>query len=223
MISYAVLSLVLHQTKQQPQPKPRPAAVIPRMIDVQREKRNWYSIYVVFPMFPESSTVAKIANSEAEGIASTILADFQEKIILLNSKPATPYFINLKPTISLTNQSLISFAYYGQIEDGLGKTRQFCRTVNVAAIKGKPKVLALGDLFSPRDLESIKAMMREQSKMTFRYSPNEDDIHKFIFSKASLCWLIPDRAKKGEYKTLKFDWKYIKPLLRDASILDSLH
>lgn len=223
MISYLVASLVLGQDGPKPRPVPKLPPLVPRMIDVQREKSGWYSIYVVFPMFPEASPVAQLANSEAENFASTLLADFQKELQDLLKKPKIPYHIKLKPRISLTNSNIISYDYKGDIEDGQGKSRLVCRTVNIAMVDGKPRVLKLADLFNPRDLASVKAMMADQAKMIYRYSPTSEDMNKFLFSKASLCWLIPDRVRKGEYKTLKFDWKYIKPMVKSQSVIDGIN
>lgn len=126
-----------------------------------------YKIDIRVPRFPEEQPLCALANQEVAVIVNQFKRDFQEAVEdnrKRNFRTTEPFFLQIRPTISIARGDLISLYLEIFLWTGGAHPNTYYRVANVGMVNGKPRVLKLADTLV-QGASATEIMQRVERKL----------------------------------------------------------
>lgn len=158
LIGVGALLLPLFTSSPRPQvsnysllPQKAPAKAAVTWHKAQKSKKDEWSAFADYPQFHTGSATAKLANKELQSWAVKDVTDFanQWKNGIEKFVPDMTYAHESKATVSVNKPDLISLYFTTYEFTGGAHGNTFYTVMNYGIVNGKPRKLALKDIFLP--------------------------------------------------------------------------
>jgi hypothetical protein len=177
-------------------------------VTVRRSRPGYWKVSTAYPQFPNDLPIEALTNRTLKAAAETRMRAFMKQCtdeFRRLGKPRAPYEQMEKPTVALARPTLISAYFTGFTYTGGAHGNIYYPTYNLGFVDGKPRRLALRDLFRPGEKavdaasELIMEKLKANPRATFVKdgsvkSIGPDLVSAFVVSPTGITFLLPPYA-----------------------------